>query len=520
MFDERRPVRAAFRFARARATISVPMDQHPQNRRYRVFEMIPAAVLWGTFVIGVIASVVAPLAVLVFIIAFSFYWLLRVIYFIVYLTVSWRRFTRDVRTDWFAKLQHEYPDWRRVHHLVFLPTVHEPLEVLRKTFAGLRASAYPMDRFTIVLAGEERAGRAEFLERAGIIMREFGGTFDILTTVHPQDIPGEVIGKGSNLHYAGARAVEELDRRGIPHEDVLVSAFDVDTVVHPQYFACLTWKYLQHPDRHRTSFQPIALYNNNMWESPTFMRVAAFGTTFWLMTELVRPDRLFTFSSHSMPLTALVDVGFWERNIVTEDSRIFLQCFIRYDGQYTVTPLFVPVSMHTAKAGSPWRSIVNLYKQQRRWAWGVEHFPYMCWHFFIGRGRRIPFGKKVKYLWNLGEGMYSWASAPIILFVFSRLPLALARGNASESVLAQTAPYVLEWLLGIAMLGIFASALLSLPLLPPPPRDAHVGARIVIVLQWLLLPFTLIIFGAIPAIEAQTRLMLGKHLGFYVSEKK
>src|SRR3989338_1125834 len=308
------------------------MDDYRHTRWYRCFECIPAAVLWGTFVIGVIASIIAPLAVVVFIIAFSFYWLLRVIYFIVYLTVSWRRFTRDVRTDWFSKIERECADWRNVHHLVFLPTVHEPLEVLLKTFDGLRASRYPKDRFTIVLAGEERAGREEFVEGATAITAEYGDTFDILTTVHPKNIPGEVIGKGSNLHYAGARAVEELDRRGIPRANVLVSAFDVDTVVHPQYFACLTWTYLQHPDRHRTSFQPIALYNNNMWESPTFMRVAAFGTTFWLMTELVRPDRLFTFSSHSMSLRALIDVGFWEKDIVTEDSRIFLQGFIAYDG--------------------------------------------------------------------------------------------------------------------------------------------------------------------------------------------
>jgi hypothetical protein len=206
---------------------------------------------------------------------------------------------------------------------------------------------------------------------------------------------------------------------------------------------------------------------------------------------------------------------------VTEDSRIFLQCFIRYGGDYTVTPLFIPVSMHTAKASTLWKSMVNLYKQQRRWAWGVEHFPYMCWHFFVGDGRGIPFAKKVKYLWNLGEGMYSWASAPIILFVFSRLPLAVIRGGSSgESVLAQTAPFVLEWLLGIAMLGILASALFSLQLLPPHPRGRTMSTHFIAVLQWLLLPITLLFFGAIPAVDAQTRLMLGKHLGFYVSEKR
>ncbi|MBI2483433.1 glycosyltransferase family 2 protein [Candidatus Uhrbacteria bacterium] len=493
-----------------------------RTRIFRVFEMIPGAVLWSTFLVGLVLSFVRPLWVVLFMVCFSFYWLLRVIYFVVYVSVAWRRFRRESQRDWFAQLHAEDATdaWKRVHHLIFLPTVRESTEVLRQTFRALAASTYPNDRCTIVLAGEERAGRDAFLERARVIQEEFGGIFDIVVTVHPSDLPGEVVGKGSNLHFAAQQAITHMDARGIPHENIIVSAFDVDTVVHPQYFACLTWTFLHHPDPLRTSYQPVALYSNNMWESPAFLRVAAFGTTFWLLTELVRPDRLFTFSSHAMPLPALLDVGLWEKDIVTEDSRIFLQGFIRYGGAYTVTPLFVPVSMHTAKAETLWGSAVNLYKQQRRWAWGVEHFPYMCWHFFLGSGRAIPLGKKVKYLWNLSEGMYSWASAPILLFLFSRLPLSVIHGSTADAtVLAQTAPFVLQWLLGIGMLGIMVSALFSLPLMPPRPGARHPLTILGLLLQWTLLPVTLLVFGAIPAVEAQTRLLLGKYLGFYVAEK-
>ena len=140
--------------------------------------------------------------------------------------------------------------------------------------------------------------------------------------------------------------------------------------------------YLTHPKPHKTSYQPVALFNNNIWQSNPITRTISNGTTFWLLTDLSRPDRLFTFSSHSMSWKTLVEIGFWEPDLVTEDSRIFLQCFLHFNGDYTVTPMYVPVSMDTVETGAFWGSLKALYVQQRRWAWGIEHFPYMVWHFW------------------------------------------------------------------------------------------------------------------------------------------
>jgi hypothetical protein len=69
------------------------------------------------------------------------------------------------------------------------------------------------------------------------------------------------------------------------------------------------------------------------------------------------------------------------------------------------------------------------------------------------------------------------------------------------------------------MIGMITSATVSLLLLPPRPKKYSRWKNASFVLQWFLLPVTLILFGAFPAIEAQTRLMLGKYMGFWVTEK-
>lgn len=489
----------------------------PKSKFYRFLEIVPGVLIWSTLIGAVALSYARPLTALVLIVLFDLYWLFRVVYFVFYLSISWRKFRDAMRVDWFAKIK-KLPQWGHLHHLIFLPTYKEDLEVLRATFKSLTQAIYPKDRVIIVLAGEER-DQEQFLRNADILKQEFGSTFaHFLVTLHPQGLPDEIPGKGSNLNFAGQRAQALIDQLGIPYENVIVSAFDVDTTVHPHYFAYLAYQYLTVENPLRASYQPIALYNNNMWESPALIRVAALGTTFWLMTELPRTERLFTFSSHSMPFRALVDVGFWQKDIVTEDSRIFLQCFLRYDGHYRVVPMYLPVSMDTVTTGNYWTSLKALYLQQRRWAWGIEHFPYMAWQFL--KKREIPVWRKSKFLWNLGEGMYSWATAPLLIFLLGRLPFIFGQAAVGDSVFFQTTPYMLEWLMRVAMVGMIVSALLTSKLLPPRPPGTPVHRAIHIFWQWLFLPVTLIVFGSLPAFDAQTRLMLGRYLGFNVTEKK
>lgn len=262
---------------------------------------------------------------------------------------------------------------------------------------------------------EERAGK-EAEEIAKQVLEKYQNRFAyFLITKHPKDLPGEIVGKGSNITWAAEEGRKKiLDANNIKYEDVLISAFDIDTRIYPQYFLCLTWHFLTCENPYRSSFQPVPVYNNNIWDAPALSRVVATSGTFWQMIQQERPERLATFSSHSMSFKALYEVGYWQKNIVSEDSRIFWNSLLHFDGSYWVIPISYPVSMDANLGPNFWVTIKNIYQQQRRWTWGVENIPYLL--FGLLKNKTISFKKKLHFTFVQIEGFWSLATNPLIIF--------------------------------------------------------------------------------------------------------
>lgn len=488
----------------------------------RLAEFFPATIIFATFAVAIILSLVKPIWAVYFVIVFSVYWIVRLFYMLIWLLMSWYKYRRDIKVNWFAELKKLPKNYLDYYHVITLPTYKEPYEVIERTFEELLKSEYPTNKIIIVLGGEE-GDKENFLQISEKIRDKYAlHFFHFIITVHPRSAD-ELPGKGSNVNYMEKFLKEFVDSKQLPYENVIVSCFDIETLPHPQYFACLTYKYLTHPNPTHASYQPLVLYNNNVWESNPIIRVVACATTFWLLTDMSRSERLLTFSSHAMPFKMIMDVGGHEKTIVSEDSRICLQAIVKYDGDYEVVPMFVTVSMDTVYIGKFWQSIGNQYKQMRRWAWGVEHFPWM-WDNFFGEhaNKRIPLIKRLRYLWIQAEGMYSWATAPLLILIIGRLPLILASGGDKATAFVQNAPITLERLMTVGMFGLILNAVMYTFVLPERPRDKSLFNYLIMVAQWVIFPFTMIIFGSIPAIEAQIRLLLGGkyRLGFWVTEKK
>ena len=499
------------------------LSDEKERRIYRLFEILPGALAWLTLLSVVFLSWLAPVFVSFFIITFDIYWLLKTVFLSFHLRSSFSQMRKVMKVNWLRELKNNSGrwdlSWEDIRHLIILPMYQENYGVVAGALESLIKSNYPKEKMIVVLAVEVRAGETarEIARRAN---EKYGAHFfKFLITVHPADIAGELAGKGSNETWAAKQVKKEIiDALTIPYENILVSVFDIDTVVYPEYFGRLTYVFLETPDRIKTSFQPVPVFNNNIWDAPSFSRVVAQSGTFWHMMQQERPERLATFSSHAMSFKTLAEMDFWSTKNVSEDSRIFWQSLLFYDGRYKVAPLFYPVSMDANLAKSVWQTARNVYKQQRRWGWGVENIPYLLFGFW--QNKNIPWRTKIFWAFNHLEGFWSWATNALLIFMLGWLPLFLGGQKFNITLLSYGLPQITRFIMTLAMIGMFFSAIYGAILLPPRPEQHRRFRYVFMVIQWLILPITIIIFGSLPGLEAQTRLMLGKYMGFWATPKE
>ncbi len=541
----------------------------------RALEMIPGTLTWGTLIGMVLLSFLAPVSAAVFIIIFDTYWIYRAIYISLFSLQAQWNIAEGKRIDWRERYEESlHPaayvktlkarvialeseirasrgfgewrkrrglrqavrrtqrilreterlipqaelimDWREVVHVVLLPTAGEPVEVIEPAIASLAKSHFPLDQMIILLATEEREDPATRLPKVAALQAKFGHLFkDFLVTTHIV-AAGEMKCKASNATFAAKELMRYLNEKGIDFKRVVFSNFDCDSVIHPEYFPALTYHYTTNPHRLRRAYQPLPMYHNNLWDTNAFVRVVVTGSSFWHLYQSTRRE-MVTFSSHSEPFDTLVKVGFWPVNMISEDSVIYWKCLSYFHGDYEVQPIHLPVSLDAVLAPTYWKTIVNQYKQKRRWAYGIENFPVTMRAIWPDATIRIR--TKLRIMFEMLEGHYSWATTSFLLTFLGWLPLFLGGEAFKESVLAHNLPFFTRTLMTLGMAGLLVSIPMSLLTLPPRPKRYHWSRTLLMFFQWFLVPIVAFL-SAIPAIDSQTRLLTKRYFGeFWVTEK-
>jgi hypothetical protein len=538
----------------------------------RLLEIIPGSITWFTLVAPIIFSIFNPIIVAYFIIAFDLYWLtksFRLSFYLIrgYITlfrnqrISWQKRYKDLdnipralaasdarieklvtnhpearhlwgSSKWRAKYREEQAFNARLRELipreatiikpddlynaVIIATYNESREILEPSVLALLEVDYPLDHLILIIAYEERGGE-QTRENAHALIKQYGPLFAHAEAIeHPAGILGEVIGKGPNITYAGRKLQEYCAEHNIDPENVIVTTLDSDNRVSSNYFPYLSYEYATNINRVHKSYQPVPMFYNNIWDVPAPMRVIATGSSFWMIMESMRPHRLRNFSAHAQGLKALIETDFWSTTTIVEDGHQFWRSYFTFDGDHQVVPLFTPVYQDAVLAAGYLRTFKEQFIQLRRWAWGISDFPFIIKNSITNK--RISWWDKLVQLGRFGEGHFSWATAPLLLTFVASLPLYLNR-SFSNQILAHELPVIASRILTVSVSAMVITAMISLISLPPRPPRYRRTRFIGMILQWVLLPVTAIVFSAIPAITAQTILMSGKSLNWKVTEK-
>ncbi len=492
----------------------------------RACEILPGLLTWAALIAPFVFSVYYPAAVAVFVIVFDLYWLFASIEMTFNIVRVYRRMKAAKRINWASKLiglddlERATPSGltnKTTYQAIVMVAYKEPLELLQSSLQSYVDAHYDLKHRTIfVLGTEERA-----LEHGNLLYealrKEFAGKFlDFQHAIHPKNLPGEIKCKSANATWAAKKLKTIIDEMNIKPEQVIVHNFDADTRTHPQYFSYVQWNFLHTPAGRPTSYQPIHIYNNNIWHTGAPMRVIAISSTFIFMHNTLRPAHFYNFSSRSDNFKTIVDIGYWTVNAIPEDSRQYYDAFFHYKGNITIQPQFIPLELDAVLADGYWSSLQNQYRQLRRWAWGVVDFAYAAEKSWIDTD--ISWWTKLGRLGEVLENHFNRGTSAIFLGVVAWLPLSLNK-NFSHSVLGHNLIPVSQLLLGLAAVGLITMIFFSYLLLPPKPKTHGIVEYIGFATQWVLAPIISIFLNCFSTIDAQTRLMFGRYLEYQVTEK-
>lgn len=525
-----------------------------RKKLYRFFEILPGAASYFMIILLFVLSIISPLAGAIYLLIIIITMVVKAVGIAVRTIQGNNLLERAGRVSWSKRLaelenphdsydklageKRESYDWDRhmrnlrmmavaengyfprpsqIYNAVILTMYNEGLEILEPTLNSVKATTYDNKKIILLLAYEERGG--EVAEKnAKELKKKFDGVFkDFILVKHPDGIKNEVIGKGGNITNAGRALKEYVDKKKIKYGDVIVTTLDSDNKPHAAYFDYVSYEYIVREDRKRLSYQPVSLFMSNIWDAPAPMRVIAVGNSFWNIISSMRPHALRNFASHSQPLDALVEMDFWSVRTIVEDGHQYWRSLFHFNGKYEVVPIRVPIYQDAVLSETLWSTLKAQFVQLRRWDYGASDVAYVGTRLF-SKNRGMKFFDLFPKFVRLLDGHITLAAvAPIVAFG-GWVPMLT--NVQSRDLLAYNLPGIVSNIQLVASFGLFVTILLSMRMLPPRPARYKKGKKILMVLQWILMPVISIVYSSFAAFYSQTRLALGKYMEkFDVTDK-
>lgn len=496
------------------------LKKHPQKMQ-RALEMLPGTATWLVILFPLWGALFMPKFVAYFTIAFLVFWFYRS-YMGAFLGIKgWIKIRRSEKTNWYQKYclekKKNWLDWHKVRHLILVPNYNESVEKLSITLNYLaHQKNINQKQLWVVLAMEERATDSH--QKAEELAQKFKGKFGrLITTFHPDGIVGEVRGKASNEAWAVKQAKKILvDKQGYNIKKIILTTCDADSCFHPKYFSALTYKFCQNRNRYLRFWQSPMFNHNNYWRVPSFIKIVSSLSSILHLAFIQEPDNLFlNYSTYSLSLKMIDDIGYWHTDIIPEDWHIFLQCFFHKKGKVEMEAIFLPTSIDAPEANTYWGSLKNRYEQCKRHAWGATDIPYAIKQSL----KRPEISRWARFLrvYKIFECHLLWPTNWFILTLGAWVP-TFVNPIFAQTALGYNLPKISQIILTSCLLFLLVIITLDL-ILKRKKEKISFWRYLAEYLQWVLMPVATLFMAILPAVDAQTRLMLGKRLEYRVTEK-
>ncbi len=481
----------------------------------RFLEKLPAYTSWVVLTAPFWGAFIVPTAIAYFVILFNLYFLWKAANLGINSVRGYHLIKKESSKFWLKKMRQEKIDYSKVRHVILIPTYKEPEGVLDRTLRFLTEQEFPTKQISVCLGLEERDDEAT--EKAKRLQNRYSKHFEnFWITVHPL-VKGELAGKSSNLAYSGRKVKESIDKKGYDKDFILATSCDADVAIHPKYLSNLTYKFLKNPNKYLRFWQGALVFYNNIWRVPMFVRVVHTIYSINNIAELLRPASNFNFSTYSLSWNLLENADFWDVDVVAEDWHFFFKSFFSHKGEVELESIYLPLFADAAEGNTYLESLRSQYNQSRRWAWGVTDVGYALREFWLRKGELSWVNSFFRILRSLEQHLL-WPANWFLLTLGATLPPLI-----NPTFRFTTLGYYLPRISGtiLTMCTIFILAVIVVDWLLKPPRPAYFKKSFLpfTIIQFILLPVTGFLFGALPGMDAHTRLILGKRLDYQVTEK-
>ncbi len=494
------------------------------TRIYRLWEMLPGLFAWMIILFPIWGAFLVPRLVAYFVIAFLVYWLYQSTKSSYLAIKGYFKIQQSQATNWqqlfITNHTASWPLQNAINHVIIISSYKEPVEVIEMAVGSLAAQIdCNLKKFHVIIGLEERAGQDNNQTTIDYFTKKYSATFgDLIFTIHPPNVTGEIVGKHSNEAYAAKYFKKHfIDTKKFNIDNLTLTSCDVDTIFNPKYFSALSYHFASDQNRYLKFWQSPIFWHHNIDSVPFPIRIIGTIGNVLHIANIQEPDGLFfNYSCYSSSYKLIDQAGYWDPDMIPEDWHIFLQSFFATSGKASVNPIFLPTIVDAPDGKTYFQALKNRYNQCLRHAWGAIDIAYAIEQARIHT--EIPLLTRALRIFKLVETHLIWSSNWFILTLGTSLPVML-NPSFFETSFGFNLPKISNIILTICLIPLAVVIILDWKLKPPSPKKNFFGF-IKNLFQWPFMPIATLTMSVLPGLHSHTRLMMGKRLEYKTTVKK